>query len=82
MRGVLLGALLVMAVFEGTRFLGGVLPGLDAERLAALRVILVGTILILALRLRPHGLLPEPRTLSAELGGHAARLGGRNGETA
>lgn len=58
-RGVLLGAFVVVGVLEGTRFLGGVLPGLDAERLSALRIVLIGVLLILAIRFRPAGLLPE-----------------------
>jgi branched-chain amino acid transport system permease protein len=66
-RGLVLGAFLVIAVLEGTRFLGGLLPSLDAERLSALRIVLIGTLLILAIRFRPQGLLPEARTRSADL---------------
>jgi branched-chain amino acid transport system permease protein len=58
-RGLVLGAFLVVGIVEGTRFLGGVLPGLDAERLSALRIVLIGVLLILAIRFRPQGLIPE-----------------------
>lgn len=59
-RGVLLGATLVMALLEGSRFLTGVIPGLDAERLSALRIVLIGVLIIVTVRFRPQGLLPEP----------------------
>lgn len=58
-RGLVLGAFLVVGIVEGTRFLGGVLPGIDAERLSALRIVLIGVLLILAVRFRPQGLIPE-----------------------
>lgn len=58
-RGLILGAFLVVGIVEGTRFLGGVLPGIDAERLSALRIVLIGVLLILAIRFRPQGLIPE-----------------------
>jgi branched-chain amino acid transport system permease protein len=58
-RGLVLGAFLVVGIVEGTRFLGGVLPGLDAEPLSALRIVLIGVLLILAIRFRPQGLMPE-----------------------
>lgn len=59
-RGILLGATLVMVLLEGSRFLTGVLPGLDAERLSALRIVLIGVLIIVMVRFRPQGLLPEP----------------------
>lgn len=58
-RGLILGAFLVVGIVEGTRFLGGVLPGIDAERLSALRIVLIGVLLILAIRFRPQVLIPE-----------------------
>jgi len=58
-RGLVLGAFLVVGIVEGTRFLGGILPGIDAERLSALRIVLIGVLLILAIRFRPQGLIPE-----------------------
>ena len=66
-RGLVLGAFLVVSVLEGTRFLGGLLPWLDAERLSALRIVLIGLLLIAAIRLRPQGLLPERSIHAADL---------------
>lgn len=58
--GVVIGALAVTALYEGTRFLAPWLPMLDAEQMSALRFILIGTALIVVIRFRPEGLLPEP----------------------
>ena len=60
-KGLLLGAGLVMMLLEGSRFLGNVVTFLDAEKLSAIRIILIGVILILVIRFRPQGLLPEPK---------------------
>jgi branched-chain amino acid transport system permease protein len=58
-RGAVLGAATVIAIREGTRFLNDVQAftalGLD---LAPLRLLLVGLLIILVVRLRPEGLLP------------------------
>jgi branched-chain amino acid transport system permease protein len=65
--GVVLGAVVVTAVYEGSRFLAPYLPWLDSEQVAALRFIVIGVALILAIRFRPEGLLPErPRPAPAE----------------
>ncbi len=60
-KGLLIGAGLVMLLLEGTRFLGDFVTFLDAEKLSAIRIILIGATLILVLRYRPKGLLPEER---------------------
>ena len=57
--GGTLGAYALIAFVEGTRLLADVVPGLTPGRTAALREIMVGVVLILLLRLRPEGLLPE-----------------------
>ena len=57
--GGTLGAYALIAAIEGIRLLAGILPGLTAGRAAALREILVGVALVVLLRLRPEGLLPE-----------------------
>ncbi len=57
-RGVVLGSVLVMALFEGTRFIGST-DWIDAERLSALRIVLICGLFIVVLRVRPEGLLPE-----------------------
>jgi branched-chain amino acid transport system permease protein len=67
MRGAILGAILVVFLTEGTRFLGGALSALKPVQIAAVREALIGTALILVLYLRPQGLIPETtRTLSLE----------------
>ncbi len=52
--GVALGAILLWFVLEGTRFVG--LP-LSADKVAALRLLIVGLVLILVMALRPQGIL-------------------------
>ncbi|SMC48897.1 branched-chain amino acid ABC transporter permease [Rhizobium sp. RU36D] len=57
--GGLAGAYLVVFFLEATRFLGEILPGLQAGQVAAVREMLVGIALLVVLHLRPQGLLPE-----------------------
>jgi branched-chain amino acid transport system permease protein len=57
--GAVLGAYLLIAFLESTRFLAGVAPGLTAVQLAAVREMLVGIALLVVLRWKPNGLLPE-----------------------
>lgn len=62
--GVLFGALLLVAIREGTRFLGGVafLADLAARRptlLPSLRFVIIGLLLVLVVRFAPQGVLPE-----------------------
>ncbi len=59
MQGALVGAVLVVALTEGTRFFGGLLPGLSALQVASLRQGVIGLFLLLLLRVKPDGLLPE-----------------------
>jgi len=59
MGGAVLGALIVVALTEGTRFLSGSLPGLHPAQVAAVRSGVIGLALILLLHLRPQGVLPE-----------------------
>jgi branched-chain amino acid transport system permease protein len=58
--GVALGALVLWTLLEATRFLD--LP-LAAEKLAALRFIIVGLLLILLMALRPQGMLGKRREM-------------------
>jgi branched-chain amino acid transport system permease protein len=58
-KGAVLGAVLVIVVLEGSRFLEAAIPELGGAQVAALREIVIGTALILVMRLRPEGLLPE-----------------------
>lgn len=57
--GAVFGSLLVVFFMESTRFVTEVVPGLQPVQVAALREMLIGGSLILILRLRPTGLLPE-----------------------
>ncbi|MGG5808531.1 branched-chain amino acid ABC transporter permease [Falsiroseomonas sp. CW058] len=59
MRGAVLGALLVLLLLEGTRFLTGAVPGVTPVQKAALREGTIALSLILLLRFRPQGLIPE-----------------------
>ena len=57
--GAVLGAVLVVALLEGSRFIEGVAPDLSGARGAALREMVIGAGLIAVMRLRPTGLLAE-----------------------
>jgi branched-chain amino acid transport system permease protein len=57
--GAAVGAYLLIAFLEATRFAAEVVPGVSAVQAAALREMAVGAALILLLRLRPGGLFPE-----------------------
>ncbi|UFN49779.1 branched-chain amino acid ABC transporter permease [Roseomonas sp. OT10] len=57
--GAVLGAYLLVAFLEATRFLAELAPALSAVQRASLREMLVGIGLVLVLSLRPDGLLPE-----------------------
>ena len=59
MRGAIIGAILVVALTEGTRFLAAIVPDLAPVRIAALREGVIGLALIAALTWRPQGLIPE-----------------------
>ncbi len=57
--GAVLGAVIVMVILEGSRFLEGMLPHLSGAQGAALREMVIGSLLIVIMRLRPAGLLAE-----------------------
>jgi branched-chain amino acid transport system permease protein len=59
MRGAILGALVVLLLLEGTRFLAAMIPGVTPVQKAALRESIIALSLILLLRFRPQGLIPE-----------------------
>lgn len=65
--GLAAGAVTVLFLVEGSRFLNDIIPGLDATRLAALRLMVIGLGLVLLLIFRPRGLLPERRASSTQL---------------
>lgn len=59
-RGAILGAFVLIAFFEGTRFLKDfLLLPLSADKIAAVRLIIVGVLLILLMLHRPQGILGE-----------------------
>ena len=60
-RGVLLSSLTVELLLEGTRFLDDYISWLAPHQLAALRLILIGLILILLLIFKPQGFAKEYR---------------------
>jgi branched-chain amino acid transport system permease protein len=57
--GAVVGAFLVVFFMEATRFATGWLPGLKPVQVAAVRELLIGACLLVVLRARPAGLLPE-----------------------
>ena len=63
--GAVAGAFLVLAILESSRFLGDLLPLLDGAQVTALKEITIALVLILILRFKPAGLIPErlPRHL-------------------
>lgn len=66
MIGSVIGALAVVFIYEGTRFIGPWLTMLDPEQISALRFIIIGVALILMIRFRPEGILPETTQRPAE----------------
>ena len=63
--GLVIGAGAVMAVLEGSRFLAGDGGFLGPAQISALRMMLIGVVIIAVIRLRPQGLVPEPRLRAA-----------------
>ena len=57
--GALIGAYLLMTLLESARFVVADLPGLSAVQKAASKELLIALTLILVLRLKPSGVLPE-----------------------
>ena len=60
--GMVLGTALVQTLYVGSRFLTH-LVDLPADRLAALRLVLIGALIALTMMYRPQGLLPERRRI-------------------
>lgn len=59
--GTIVGAAVVMVLLEGSRFAKDLIPTLDSDQLAAIRIISIGVALILLLIYKPHGLMREYR---------------------
>jgi len=65
-KGVIWGAASVMVLLEGSRFAKDLIPTLDSDQLAAIRIIIIGVGLIVLLIFRPQGFMREYR-LQADL---------------
>ncbi len=63
--GVILGGLLFWFIYSGTRFLGDWLP-ISEVRFGAIRMALIGLILILIVRYRPQGILGKMEEMVLE----------------
>jgi branched-chain amino acid transport system permease protein len=74
-KGAVVGALLLILLLESTRFLGGLIPGLNAVQIASMREIVIAATLIVVMQLRPQGLLREKNDLYA--GAPASQAGER-----
>jgi branched-chain amino acid transport system permease protein len=57
--GAVVGAYAVVLFLEATRFVAALVPGLEPVQIASVREMLVGAALIVVLRLKPAGVLPE-----------------------
>jgi branched-chain amino acid transport system permease protein len=62
-KGAALGAILLVLLLESTRFLGALIPGLNAVQIASLREMVIAATLIVAMQWRPQGLLRERNDL-------------------
>ena len=60
-RGAIWGAAVVMLLLEGSRFAKDLIPGIDSDQLAAIRIIIIGVGLIMLLIYRPQGFMREYR---------------------
>jgi branched-chain amino acid transport system permease protein len=58
--GIVLGTIVIQAFYTGTRFLTGIF-GIEADTMAALRLVTIGLLIMLVTMFRPEGLLPERR---------------------
>lgn len=59
--GTIFGALVVMVLLEGSRFVKDLIPVLESDQVAAIRIILIGVCLIALLIYRPRGFMREYR---------------------
>lgn len=59
--GALLGAVIIQALYNSTRFVGDSLAFIDADVVASLRMVVIGLLITGVVLFMPRGLLPEPR---------------------
>jgi branched-chain amino acid transport system permease protein len=57
--GAVLGAVLIVALLEGTRFVAPLVPFLDPAQVAAVRELLVSVLLLVIMRALPEGIIRE-----------------------
>jgi len=62
--GVVVGTVVVQTLYVGTRYLTTFVP-ISADTLSALRLVVIGVLIILIMLFRPQGLLPERRRVFA-----------------
>jgi ABC-type branched-subunit amino acid transport system permease subunit len=60
--GIVLGTIVIQAFYTGTRFLTG-LFGIEADTMAAMRLVVIGLLIMVVTMFRPQGLLPERRRI-------------------
>jgi ABC-type branched-subunit amino acid transport system permease subunit len=58
--GIVLGTIVIQSFYTGTRFLTGIF-GIEADTMAALRLVVIGLLITVVTMFRPQGLLPERR---------------------
>jgi branched-chain amino acid transport system permease protein len=58
--GIVLGTIAIQSFYTGTRFLTGMF-GIEADTMAALRLVVIGLLITVVTMFRPQGLLPERR---------------------
>jgi ABC-type branched-subunit amino acid transport system permease subunit len=62
--GVVIGTIVVQTLYVGTRYLTTLVP-ISADTLSALRLVVIGVLIVLIMMFRPQGLLPERRRIFA-----------------
>ncbi len=75
-KGVILGTAVFWLINSGTRFLDDYIAVRASARLASLRIVLIGVLLIVILYYRPEGLLGEQRRLEHTDAGRSTAGGG------
>jgi len=70
--GAVVGAFVVLVILESTRFVADLAPWLGGAQVAAVREIAIALVLILVLRFKPSGLLPERLPRHNEASGPSA----------
>jgi branched-chain amino acid transport system permease protein len=62
--GAAIGAVCLVTLLEGTRFLAALIPGLSAVQVASLRELTIAVALIALMQWRPQGVLREKNELA------------------